>query len=116
MARPGSARARPYHAPRAQLPIDELKIDGSITRRVTQPSGNAAIVAVIGLARALQLTVIAEGVETLEQHEALLELGCERGQGYLYGKPLPAGAATQLLGRGSAWSAGWPRRGAEPPR
>ena len=53
------------------------------------------------MARTLDLGVIAEGVETPEQAEKLRALGCERAQGYWFGRPQPAAAITSLLQTGS---------------
>jgi EAL domain-containing protein (putative c-di-GMP-specific phosphodiesterase class I) len=73
------------------LPFDELKIDRSFIDLMTNDSKSRKIVAaIVGLGRSLGLTVSAEGVETSEQAEILLRLGCERGQGWLYGWPVPA--------------------------
>jgi diguanylate cyclase len=81
----------------ARLPIDTIKIDQSITRRVNHPDGTALVSATIAIAKALNLTVVAEGVETIDQHRAITALGCRLAQGYLYGRPVDAVAATDLL-------------------
>jgi EAL domain-containing protein (putative c-di-GMP-specific phosphodiesterase class I) len=73
------------------LPFDELKIDRSFVDFMTHdPKSRKIVAAIVGLGRSLGLTVSAEGVETSEQAEILLRLGCERGQGWLYGWPVPA--------------------------
>ncbi len=73
------------------LPFDELKVDRSFVSSMTQQRSSRKIVAaVVGLGQSLGLTTVAEGVETREQAEMLLWLGCELGQGWLYGKPVPA--------------------------
>jgi len=70
------------------LPFDELKVDRSFIGSMTQRRESRKIVAaVVGLGQSLGLTTVAEGVETSEQDEMLLWLGCDRGQGWLYGKP-----------------------------
>jgi diguanylate cyclase (GGDEF)-like protein len=84
----------------ARLPIDVIKIDQSITRRVAHPDGQALVSATLAIAAALGLDVVAEGVETEDQHLRLLELGCPRGQGYLYSRPVDAAAATRMLEAG----------------
>jgi EAL domain-containing protein (putative c-di-GMP-specific phosphodiesterase class I) len=72
-----------------RLPLDQLKIDQSFVRNIgLRASDSAVIDSIIGLARSLGLEVIAEGVETVEQRDFLAEHGCERCQGYLFGKPL----------------------------
>jgi hypothetical protein len=73
------------------MPFDELKIDRSFVASMTHNLPSRKIVAaIVGLGRGLGLIALAEGVETNEQAEILLRLGCERGQGWLYGHPLPA--------------------------
>lgn len=73
------------------LPLDELKIDQSFIRDITSSKSDKTIVhTVIAMAEALKLEVIAEGVETAEQMQLLMSLGCERFQGFLFGKPLAA--------------------------
>jgi diguanylate cyclase (GGDEF)-like protein/PAS domain S-box-containing protein len=80
------------------LPFDQLKIDGSFVRELVARQSSAAIVkTIIELGKNLGLQVIAEGVETQEQMDALLELGCTRFQGFLHGKPMPVGRLNDLL-------------------
>jgi len=80
------------------FPVDVLKIDRSFISSLTSEAGDAAIVeAVIGLGRGLGIEVVAEGVETEEQATRLRELGCTYAQGYLFGRAMPADAATDLL-------------------
>jgi EAL domain-containing protein (putative c-di-GMP-specific phosphodiesterase class I) len=84
----------------AQFPLDVLKIDQSFVRDVVDRSDVASVVsAIVGLAHSLDLTVVAEGVESPEQLEFLRALGCEEIQGYLYGRPLSAGDFEDLLRR-----------------
>ncbi|SIS41395.1 EAL domain-containing protein [Neptunomonas antarctica] len=74
-----------------QLPIDTLKIDRSFIQHLPgSPKDSAIVQTVIALGTALGLEVLAEGVETPEQRDLLLALGCYCVQGYLYSKPLPA--------------------------
>lgn len=80
------------------LPIQVLKIDRSFVSDITTDVNDAAIVkAVIALANALQLDVVAEGVESKEQAEFLLANGCTKAQGYYYAKPLTVKEIDELL-------------------
>jgi diguanylate cyclase (GGDEF)-like protein len=75
-----------------QFPIHALKIDRSFVAALTpgDAGGSHAVVeAVLSLAQSLGVEVIAEGIETVEQRDALLALGCTQGQGYYFGKPRP---------------------------
>jgi len=79
-------------------PIDSLKIDQSFISGDHGPSHNWEIVRVIiGLAQALGLEVIAEGIETSEQLQAIRGLGCPYGQGYLFSRPVPSDEAVRFL-------------------
>jgi len=81
--------------------IDKLKIDQSFVRDLATDSDDAAIViATIAMAHALNLTVIAEGVETEEQLQFLKDHGCEQMQGYYFSRPLPVDDITELLRSG----------------
>lgn len=72
------------------LPIQELKIDRSFVQHIPTNKRDTAIVqAIIGLAKNLGIAVIAEGVETEEQHLCLEHFGCQSYQGYLFGKAMP---------------------------
>jgi EAL domain-containing protein (putative c-di-GMP-specific phosphodiesterase class I) len=73
--------------------VDTLKIDQSFVREIpTDPEDQAIVKAIIGMAHALRLEVLAEGVETEDMARRLQEYGCELAQGYLYARPLPAEA------------------------
>jgi EAL domain-containing protein (putative c-di-GMP-specific phosphodiesterase class I) len=80
-----------------QLPFDTLKIDRSFIREMTAGNSSLDIVkAILQLAHSLKLEVIAEGVETDQQLCDLRELGCDYLQGYLFSRPVDAGAAERL--------------------
>lgn len=75
-----------------QFPIDVLKIDRTFVDGLPEGEQDAQIArAIIAMAHSLNLAVIAEGVETHEQLEFLREHGCDEVQGYLFGRPMPAG-------------------------
>lgn len=73
-----------------RLPIDQIKIDQSFVRDIVTDSSDQVIVrTIIVMAQSLGIKVIAEGVETEEQYQLLLDTGCTEYQGYLFGKPMP---------------------------
>ena len=73
------------------LPFDELKVDRSFVSSMGQRRESRKIVsAVLGLGQSLGLTTVGEGIESKEQAEMLLWMGCDVGQGWLFGKPVPA--------------------------
>ncbi|HEU5048617.1 MAG TPA: EAL domain-containing protein [Rickettsiales bacterium] len=74
----------------SQLPLDILKIDRSFVADILTNGHNLLIAsATINLAHALNLKVVAEGIETQEQKELLKALGCDKGQGYYFARPMP---------------------------
>ncbi len=78
--------------------VSRLKIDRRFIASLPASPDDAAIVrAVIGLAHALSVEVVAEGVETASQRAFLIAAGCRFAQGYYFGKPMTAAAATALL-------------------
>lgn len=84
----------------AQLPVDKIKIDRSFTRTMHGQEQSATIIkSILGLGRSLGLPVIAEGIETSEDAEVLLAMGCVTAQGYFFSPPLPANSAGRLLDR-----------------
>lgn len=81
-----------------RLPINKLKIDQVFVRGLPNDEEDVGISrAVIALAKSLHLRVIAEGVETKEQKDFLVENGCENIQGYFYSKPVPANEIEKIL-------------------
>ncbi|MHB8509109.1 MAG: EAL domain-containing protein [Candidatus Dormibacteria bacterium] len=81
-----------------RFPLDELKIDKVFIDGLGQdPEATAIVAAVMGMAHALDLVVVAEGVETQEQVERLRALGCDVAQGYYYARPQPAPEIDALL-------------------
>jgi diguanylate cyclase (GGDEF)-like protein/PAS domain S-box-containing protein len=72
------------------LPIDTLKIDQSFVHNIDGPESYPIVKAIVELGKNLGLTILAEGVETKEQHEELVRLGCDLLQGFLLSPPQPA--------------------------
>ena len=84
-----------------RLPLDQLKIDQSFVRDLLSDLNDEVIVkTILALGASFGIKVIAEGVETPEQWERLILLGCERHQGYLFGRRGPADNLTAELPRG----------------
>ncbi|HEX5637367.1 MAG TPA: EAL domain-containing protein, partial [Gammaproteobacteria bacterium] len=83
-----------------KLPLDQLKIDQSFVRNLTTSGSDAAIaITIINLGKTLGLDVIAEGVETRDQYNYLMEHQCEAFQGYLFSRPEPAESFEKILAR-----------------
>lgn len=81
----------------AELPIDGVKIDRSFTATMLEdPRRHSLVAAILRLAADLDLEVVAEGIERTDQWQALRQMGCRLGQGYLFSRPLPAGQLGQL--------------------
>lgn len=81
-----------------RFPIDTLKVDRSFVKEIpNRPEDNAIVTAILSLAQALNLDVVAEGVETAEQAEFLRSTGCPRAQGFLYSRAVPESALTTML-------------------
>ncbi|MCU1574970.1 MAG: hypothetical protein JWO93_3052 [Micrococcaceae bacterium] len=79
------------------LPVTEVKIDRSFTARLAEEGAAAFIAGIVGLGHGLGLRVVAEGVETPAQLEAIRQMKCERAQGYLFSKPVDAATVDTLL-------------------
>ena len=83
-----------------RFPIDLLKVDRSFVSAMEENTENGEIVrTVIALAKALNLKVVAEGIESIHQFHQLRILGCEYGQGYLFSKPLQVADIERMLVR-----------------
>jgi diguanylate cyclase (GGDEF)-like protein/PAS domain S-box-containing protein len=81
-----------------RLPLDQLKIDQSFVRDLVHDNSDQAIVrTIIAMANSLNLDIIAEGVESMEQHQLLMKKGCFSFQGFLFGRPVPIGDFGSLL-------------------
>jgi diguanylate cyclase (GGDEF)-like protein/PAS domain S-box-containing protein len=82
-----------------RLPLDSLKVDRSFVLRMTEdPQSTSIVTTIISLGHALELKVVAEGVETAEQARLLRLLKCDQAQGYLIARPKPAEEIVSLLG------------------
>ncbi|MEY2566687.1 MAG: hypothetical protein QOE35_1216 [Actinomycetota bacterium] len=80
------------------LPVDELKIDRSFVQGIHSATDEAPLVAaIVAMAHGLNLQVVGEGVETAEQLDFLLRSGCDRVQGFLLGRPVPAHVISGLI-------------------
>src|SRR6476620_7411318 len=87
-----------------RFPIDQLKVDRSFVSAMEENTENGEIVrTVIALAKALDLKVVAEGIESIHQLHQLRILDCEYGQGYLFSKPLPVADVEKLLQDRTRW-------------
>jgi EAL domain-containing protein (putative c-di-GMP-specific phosphodiesterase class I) len=74
-----------------RYPLTTLKIDRGFIRDIQTSASDAAITrALVAMSREMRLDTIAEGIETEAQAAVLLAMGCAQGQGYLYGRPMPA--------------------------
>jgi diguanylate cyclase (GGDEF)-like protein len=81
-----------------RLPLDQLKIDQSFVHNLgVRHTDDVIVQTIIGMARNLELDVIAEGVETQAQRDVLAEYGCQLFQGYLLGRPTPVAALEALV-------------------
>ena len=86
-----------------RLPVDVLKLDRSFLPAVTEDQQARALVSlVLGLADALGMDVVAEGVESREQRDVLAALGCRRAQGYLWSRPTTGAAIAGMLAAGGS--------------
>ncbi|HUO12659.1 MAG TPA: EAL domain-containing protein [Caulobacteraceae bacterium] len=89
-----------------RFPVDKIKIDQSFIRQLgRRPESSAIVKAIVELAEALELKVLAEGVETRDQVDRLGRLGCHLYQGFYFSEPLSAEALGQLVARGTPLAA-----------
>ena len=84
-----------------RFPLDILKLDRTLIASLDEGSGAAIVRAAVELGQALDVPVVAEGIEGPHQLDALRDLGCPIGQGFLFHKPLPWAEAQQLFTPGS---------------
>jgi diguanylate cyclase (GGDEF)-like protein/PAS domain S-box-containing protein len=80
-----------------KLPVDALKIDRSFVKSLGLPDRPAIVESILALARTMNTSVVAEGIETEVQAQELERLGCTHAQGFLFSRPIPAAAAEKLL-------------------
>lgn len=81
-----------------KFPLDSLKVDRSFVMNLPEDRDAAALVrTIVTMAKQLGMVVVAEGIETISQETFLSALGCEMGQGYLFGRPLPADEFAALV-------------------
>jgi len=83
-----------------QLPATSIKVDQTFTSQLPDPRDLSVVMAILAIADTYGLEVVAEGIETAQQADVLKSLGCELGQGYHFGRPVPAAQFSRLLGVG----------------
>ncbi|MHB8342332.1 MAG: EAL domain-containing protein [Mycobacteriales bacterium] len=99
----------------AKFPVDVVKIDSSFVVGLGRDAASEVIVrSVIDMAHALQMTVVAEGVETLGQLEFLLDAGCDVAQGFLFSRPVPRPVGTEIVANAVPWPVEFAGRHARP--
>ncbi|MEX0694261.1 MAG: EAL domain-containing protein [Rhodospirillales bacterium] len=86
------------------FPLDTLKIDRAFVNSMDETENSRRIVhSIVGLAQALEMKIVAEGIETEAQMTRLQALGCDFGQGYLFARPQPAAEALALINAATIW-------------
>jgi diguanylate cyclase (GGDEF)-like protein len=86
------------------FPFDKIKVDRSFVSDLAEGTEHVVIVqAVVSVARALGMTILAEGIETVGQYEFLAALDCDEGQGYLFSPPVPIAKVSEMIAK---WSPG----------
>ena len=92
-----------------RFPIDTLKIDRSFVSPIDSGNENGEIIrTIVYLAKALNLNVVAEGIESISQLKHLQSMGCEYGQGFLFSRPMPRSEIERMLGDGLPWAGALP--------
>jgi EAL domain-containing protein (putative c-di-GMP-specific phosphodiesterase class I) len=82
-----------------QLPVDVVTVDRSLVRSIGRGGDGAAMLGgIVGLAHALGLSIVAEGIEAVGQVDRLRALGCDAGQGFFFARPGAADTLVELLG------------------
>ena len=98
----------------SRFPLDKIKIDQSFVRDMARAENIAIVRSIIGLSRALNMEVIAEGIETPEQMQILYGEGCREMQGYFFSKPRPSSdLAKMLVEVANQWRTDFPSLGAD---
>jgi EAL domain-containing protein (putative c-di-GMP-specific phosphodiesterase class I) len=95
-----------------RLPVDTVKIDRSFVTKLDPAHAGSVAAGIVGLAHALGFEVIAEGVEEQHQADALLEISCQRAQGFLFHRPMAPAVLTAILGADAATRSVAPARAA----
>lgn len=80
------------------FPIDIVKVDRLFVQGLERPTGRPMLGPILRLAQSMELETVVEGVETVSQREAVIELGCDYIQGYYYSKPVPLGDIVAVIG------------------
>jgi two-component system CheB/CheR fusion protein len=80
-----------------QLPATVIKVDQTFTAQLPDPHDLSVVMAILAIADTYGLEVVAEGIETAQQADVLRSLGCQLGQGYHYGRPVPPEQFSRLL-------------------
>ena len=80
-----------------KLPLDRIKIDRAFIKDIPSPDAGAIAELIIALGKKMNLHTIAEGIETQQQADYLIQAGCEEAQGFMYSKPLPATQLHQFI-------------------
>ena len=91
-----------------RYPLSRIKIDRSFVQAMMDAERDASVVrALVDMTRSFDLRTIAEGVETVAQRDTLRRLGCDEGQGYLFGMPMPAREFGETFGVGQGPERRW---------